>query len=460
MRRFRSLVALSAFVAAASWTVDASASCTTIEDFESGWPNSPWTVYDLPGTRTTTYSRSGSYGVQNPDWVYRTDVTIGQQAGERLGLWFHGSTASSGRVYLGFDADGSGAKTFIASLNTTDIRFQDNAGYNHTQLNQTSQTFNSQWYYLEVEFNGGGSVTGRLYDSDGTTLINSLTQSFSGSVVGGVVLRAFDDNVIDDVIHCTPNDAPTASNDSYGVDEDGLLDVSPSGVLANDTDPDGDALTASVVSGPSNGTLNLSANGGFTYEPAPNFHGSDSFTYRASDGDGGSDTATVNISVGSVNDAPVFTSTPVTSATEDQPYSYLVTATDVDTGDSLTISLATRPSWLGLSLGSGGSATLSGTPSNADVGPHSVEVVVRDGNGGSDTQTFTIDVQNVNDAPYFVDPTPQDGATLSVVEGDTLSFTLAGADDDGDTLTYGVDSVPTGASFDASTGAFSWTPTW
>ena len=56
------------------------------------------------------------------------------------------------------------------------------------------------------------------------------------------------------------------------------------GVLANDTDPDGDPLTAVLVTGPSHGTLTLNANGSFTYTPAANFTGTDSFTYRASDG--------------------------------------------------------------------------------------------------------------------------------------------------------------------------------
>ena len=56
-------------------------------------------------------------------------------------------------------------------------------------------------------------------------------------------------------------------------------------MLGNDTDPDGDTLTAAVVdSAPSHGTLTLNADGSFTYTPAANFNGTDSFTYRASDG--------------------------------------------------------------------------------------------------------------------------------------------------------------------------------
>src|SRR5207302_316194 len=66
-----------------------------------------------------------------------------------------------------------------------------------------------------------------------------------------------------------------------------------------------DPLTATVVSGPTHGTLTLNMNGGFTYTPAPNYNGADSFTYKAHDGAADSDVATVSITVNPVNDAPV-----------------------------------------------------------------------------------------------------------------------------------------------------------
>jgi hypothetical protein len=106
------------------------------------------------------------------------------------------------------------------------------------------------------------------------------------------------------------NDPPIAGDDSYSVSEDELLTVSASGVLGNDSDPEGDTLRAVLVSGPSNGTLVLSTNGGFVYTPATNFNGSDSFTYRATDGMTNSGVATVNLTVTPVNDAPSFTKGP------------------------------------------------------------------------------------------------------------------------------------------------------
>ena len=55
-------------------------------------------------------------------------------------------------------------------------------------------------------------------------------------------------------------------------------------MLANDTDADGDTLTAVKVAAPAHGTLTLNTNGGFTYTPASNYFGADSFTYQANDG--------------------------------------------------------------------------------------------------------------------------------------------------------------------------------
>src|SRR5207249_10650970 len=79
------------------------------------------------------------------------------------------------------------------------------------------------------------------------------------------------------------NDPPTANDDSYTVNEDTTLTVNAPGVLANDTDVDGNTLTAIRVSGPSHGTLALNADGSFSYTPAANYNGPDSFTYRIND---------------------------------------------------------------------------------------------------------------------------------------------------------------------------------
>ena len=96
-------------------------------------------------------------------------------------------------------------------------------------------------------------------------------------------------------------------------DEDTALSIGGPGVLGNDVDPDGDALTASLVTGPQHGTLTLDRTGAFVYTPVANFSGEDAFTYKASDPNDASSTASVHLTIKPVNDAPVFTTTPSTS---------------------------------------------------------------------------------------------------------------------------------------------------
>jgi subtilisin-like proprotein convertase family protein len=98
------------------------------------------------------------------------------------------------------------------------------------------------------------------------------------------------------------NGAPVAAGDAYGVVAGTTLDGSS--VLANDSDPDGAALTAVRRSGPSHGTLGLAAGGTFSYTPQPGFSGQDAFTYVAYDGTATSLPATVAITVTAASAQP------------------------------------------------------------------------------------------------------------------------------------------------------------
>lgn len=96
------------------------------------------------------------------------------------------------------------------------------------------------------------------------------------------------------------NDAPVAANNTYSTTMNTPLTVAAPGVLANDTDVDGQALTAVLVTPATSGTVALNANGSFTYTPALNFTGSATFTYTARDGVAASNAAAVTIAVGGV----------------------------------------------------------------------------------------------------------------------------------------------------------------
>jgi Bacterial Ig domain len=92
--------------------------------------------------------------------------------------------------------------------------------------------------------------------------------------------------------------APFAAADAYQVTAGAILDVpAASGVLANDSDPDGDALTAEKSADPTYGVAYLAPDGSLVYVPALGFTGTDTFTYRASDGVLRSDVTAVTVTV-------------------------------------------------------------------------------------------------------------------------------------------------------------------
>src|SRR5206468_6157907 len=136
-----------------------------------------------------------------------------------------------------------------------------------------------------------------------------------------------------------------ANNDSYSVNQNTQLNVPAPGVLANDTDQDGDPLTAVLASNVSHSALTFNANGSFTYTPTNNFAGTDSFVYQASDGKALSGNAAVTITVN-----PTLVNHPPVVANEAFGFFENILASfggalegsDVD-GDSLTYRLVQLP---------------------------------------------------------------------------------------------------------------------
>ena len=246
-------------------------------------------------------------------------------------------------------------------------------------------------FHLRYQPASGQESIVLTWDSTGLSMLGSffITDDVTGDLFGPLDMTTTDrlevstaGGLLDDRLRVlvTPslpqeNSAPTALDDTATTDEDTAIDID---VLANDTDPDGDALAVTQVSDPPNGTASINVGGTVRYIPKADFHGTDSFTYTISDPGGLAAQATVTVTVTPVNDAPVFTSTPVTGAAEGQLYSYTATATDID-GDPLTLSAPTHPAWLSFSDQGDGTARLSGTPGSSDVGGHDVVIEASDG---------------------------------------------------------------------------------
>ena len=238
------------------------------------------------------------------------------------------------------------------------------------------------------------------------------------------------------------NTAAVGNRDAYSLDEDTPLTVPAPGVLANDTDADGNALTVSVLSNPGHGTLSISADGGFTYTPTANYFGSDSFTYAPNDGSFDGNTTTVTFTIASVNDAPVATSDSY-SLNEDAVMTVTasgVLANDIDVeGSALTAALVTGPAHGTVALNANGSFVY--TPTANYNGSDSFTYAANDGTDTGNTATVALTVASVNDAPTA---TP---STIVIASPGIRTFAVADfgyADVDGDALDHvEIRSLPT-----------------
>jgi VCBS repeat-containing protein len=201
------------------------------------------------------------------------------------------------------------------------------------------------------------------------------------------------------------NDGPTATGDTYSTAEDTALTVAAPGVLGNDSDPDGDSLSALVDSGPAHGSLALNPDGSFTYTPAADYNGTDSFTYEASDGSLSSNPTTVTIAVAAANDAPrVTVAAGGTCGTNDRSGTINLTVGDVESS-AATLRLSAASSNPALVpngnvafggsdaartltatavAGRTGTAILTATVSDGQA-TGTVQVTVRVGGGSNDT---------------------------------------------------------------------------
>ncbi len=189
------------------------------------------------------------------------------------------------------------------------------------------------------------------------------------------------------------NQPPQASDSSFSVEQDSAdnrLDV-----LANDSDPDGDALTIVEVTSPGNGAAVISGDA-VLYTPAADFFGSDQFSYTIDDGFGGQATATVTVTVARANQPPDANDiTASTQRTEAVEIDVLAGASDPD-GDQLRIADFDQPA--------NGSVVQSGEvlryqPDQLFFGEDTFTFTVEDGRGGQASAQVAVSVAFANQAP-------------------------------------------------------------
>ncbi|MEJ8838444.1 cadherin-like domain-containing protein [Ramlibacter sp. AN1133] len=298
----------------------------------------------------------------------------------------------------------------------------------------------------DPDFNGVGSFTYTVRDAQGATGTATVTVNVAAV-----------------------NDAPVAQGELLATLEDTPLVLDPGGLLANDSDVDGDALSVVGVVGGSGGVVELSG-GSVIFTPDADFNGTGSFGYVVSDGKGGTATVSVTVDIAAVNDAPVagadsvggVEDTPVTIATA----TLLANDSDVE-GDALTVSA--------VGGATGGTVQLSGgtivfTPSANFNGAAGFSYTVSDGHGGTATGAVVVNLAAVEDDPVAgddtvagVEDTPLTIASVTLIgndsdaDGDILAITSVAAGTGGSVVLSGSDIVFTPDADFNGAGSFSYT---
>ena len=234
-----------------------------------------------------------------------------------------------------------------------------------------------------------------------------------------------------------PNSPPSLSViGNRSLSEDGSLNVALSA-----TDADADSLTYSL--GANSAALGASISGTtLNINPTADFNGSGTLTVNVTDGED-TDSETITVTVTPVNDTPVLASIGTQTVNEESSTSVTLSASDVD-GDSLTYQLDSATAALGASVSGN---TLSINPTTDFTGSGSVTVSVSDGSL-SDSETFTVTVNNINDAPVL-----SAVSDLTIPEDTSTTITLTATDIDGDSLTFSAVSADTGVATVAVSGS-------
>ncbi len=246
------------------------------------------------------------------------------------------------------------------------------------------------------------------------------------------------------------------------------------------SDPDGDSLSfSSEPADPDNDHINVNIGGSdVTLIPDTNWNGEQDIVFNATDPGGKSVEATITVKVAAANDNPkidhifIINTQKQTvpngitvTANEDEWFNFTMIASDVDMdfeGDSLSWDINLDQAFPGLQNSNTQVDPLTSTkfnvslyPTQDEVGDHSVTIKATDSNSGSDSVTFKIKVQNVNDPPRVVSIEDEESNVYNIVDPDTpiefnvkeneyLNLTVLAEDDDPedeDYLKYSTDSV-------------------
>jgi hypothetical protein len=234
-------------VASAAFNVVSQQTTGTIEGFDTG----NLSAYKVLGGTTpsasavTSAAHDGTFGLSDSngaDWIYRTDAAAKVKAGDTISVWLRFTGTADGRAYFGFGSSTTGTLALVAAPNTNqwmlmkvDFTTNSSSGGTFTQIAAVTQTWQpNQWYRLQVNWGSSGLIVGKLFASDGVTLLSSVQGvQASGSPAitsGGIAFRGFGSHVKSwDTVQLTPGVnsfassavastmLPKAANSGWGV---------------------------------------------------------------------------------------------------------------------------------------------------------------------------------------------------------------------------------------------------
>jgi uncharacterized repeat protein (TIGR01451 family) len=227
------------------------------------------------------------------------------------------------------------------------------------------------------------------------------------------------------------NEAPVINDATRTITENVSAGTSVGApVTGTDEDIDGDVLTYTINTSDQDRPFTIAPQTGqITVNNMLNYEAQSQYTLTVQASDGTlTDTAKVTITVLDVNEGPQFISTAITTATEDVVYTYIITATDPDRGDTMTLTAPTLPAWLTLTRTGNGTAKLNGTPNDTDIGDHPINLQVRDTPGLTATQRFTLHVRGISNILADIVLYPPEAR---IQAGESQTYTVEALDESG-----------------------------
>lgn len=333
---------------------------------------------------------------------------------------------------------------------------------------------NGETFVILQDITLTGNLSSNDSDGDGDVLLYNLTNSLANGSInlagnGSFTYTPFNGFVGTEIINyqaCDPqgdcsngvltisvltsNTAPVASNSVQSTIEDSPL---ASSLLSSVNDSEGGPYNFSTVNTPQHGTLQWGNNGSFTYVPAANYFGIDAFTFQVCDAGNLCTQANVTITIASQNDSPILVDDEV-YVFEDDILETNISENDFDIeSDAINYQLTSTTSTGIVSLSEDG--VLSYVPNPNYSGVISLSYLACDTEGGCTSETITIYVFEISDAPIATALSTSTQEDNSIV-GDVSQYTT---DSDSEIIVYGILTNPSfGNVTIQSNGSFSYAP--